>query len=89
MVTMHDFGLEGEFDPRRDHAYFQLFFLYDVLHNPDTTEKKQHIHEGAVQHACHNQLTRTLYTPAARYQGRKQYHACAVVCTRCVAVASY
>ena len=31
MVTMHDFGLEGEFDPRRDHAYFQLFFLYNVL----------------------------------------------------------
>ena len=41
-----------------------------------------------MQSACYNQLAVTLYTTVARQQSRKQHHACAVVFTRCIAVAS-
>ena len=51
---------------------------------PQTTNSTR-----AVQGALYNQLATTLSTPAASQQSRKQHHACAVVCPRCIAVASY
>ena len=44
---------------------------------------------AAVQGACYNHLATTLYMSAARQWGRRQHHACAVGCLRCIGVTSY
>ena len=65
---------------------FNFFFVSMYVSNQDTTDSKQHMSiAGCVLH----QLAITLYIPAARQQSRKQHHACAVVCPRCIAVAPY
>ena len=66
--------------------FFHLFFLYYVR-NLDTTDSTDSTRTA--QGACYNQLATTLYTPAARQLSRKHHHTRAVVCPRCITVASY
>ena len=67
--------------------FCQLFFcIMYVTQTPQTTDSAR-----AVQGACYKlRVAKTLYTPAACQQSRKQHHTRAVVCPRCItAVASY
>ena len=65
--------------------FFQLSFrITYVTQTPQIANSTR-----AVQGACFNQLATTLYTPAARQQSRDQHHACAAICARCDAVATY
>ena len=65
--------------------FFQLFFcIMYVTQTPQTMDNTR-----AAQGACYNQLATTLYTPAACHQSRKRHHTRAVVCPRCITVASY
>ena len=80
-----------EFEPRRVHVYFFFFsnfvsYIMYVTQTPQTTDSAR-----AVQGACYKlRVAKTLYTPAACQQSRKQHHTRAVVCPRCItAVASY
>ena len=61
---------------------FLFCIIMYVIQTPQTTDSTR-----AVQGACYNQLAKTLYTPAARQQSRKQHHTRAVVCPRCITVA--
>ena len=64
--------------------WFSTFFcIMYVTQTPQTTDSTR-----AVQSARYNQLATTLYPPAACQQSRKQHHTRAVVCPRCITVAS-
>ena len=93
MVTVLDFGYDGVSSSLAEfivyffffNFFFQLFFsIMYVTQTPPTTDSPR-----AVQGACHNQLATTLYTAAACQQSKKQHHTRAVVCPRCIIVASY
>ena len=74
-----------EFEPRRVHVHFffrSTFFFGYYVRNPDTTDNTHSTR--AVQGARYNQQARSLYTPAARQQSRKQLYRGAVVCPRCI-----
>ena len=63
--------------------FFNFFFcIMYVTQTPQTTDSTR------VQGACYNKLATTLYMPAACQQSRKQHHTRAVVCPRCIIVAS-
>ena len=85
---MPDFGFDGVSSSLAE--FMSIFFFFNfffcimyVTQTPQTTDSTR-----AVQGACYNQLATTLYTPAACQQSRKQHHTRAVVCPRCIIVAS-
>ena len=86
---MPDFGFDGVSSSLAEFMstffFVQHFFLgiMYVTQTPQTTDSTR-----AVQGACCNQLVTTLYTPAACQQSRKHHHTRAVVCPRCIIVAS-
>ena len=93
LVTMPDFELEGASSILADimSIFFTTFFLFNffccivhVTQTPRTTNSTR-----AAQGACYQAAGYKLNTPVARQQSRKQHHAFAVVCPRCIAVASY
>ena len=88
LVTMPDFGFDGVSSSLAEYIYIYIYFFNFVFvyvtRTPQTTDSTR-----AVQGACYNQLVTTLYTPAACQQSRKQHHTRAVVCPRCIIVASY
>ena len=86
LVTTPDFRVEEASSILEEMvSFFSFTFLYYVR-KPDTTDANQHMSSAG---GGYNKLSTTLYTPASRQQSRKQHHACAVVCVRCIAVASY
>ena len=85
---MPNFGFDGVSSSLAEFmsisVFFNFFFcIMYVTQTPQTTDSTR-----AVQGACYNKLATTLYTPAARQQSRKQHHTRAVVCPRCIIVAS-
>ena len=93
MFTIPDLGFDGVSSSLAEFmsiffSFFHLFFniifcMMCVTQTPQATDSTR-----AVQGACYNQLVTTLYTPAACQQSRKQHHTRAVVCPRCIIVAS-
>ena len=82
---MPDVGLEGGSSILAEliSIFFYFFVIMHVAQTQTTNSTR-----AQVQGARYNQLSVTLYTPAARQQSKKQHHACAVDCPRRIAVAS-